>query len=183
MPRKRSAAALLGAMLILLSSVGCQQSTSGRLVGKWTGHVDSADKANSRKAQLKEKADAAEAPGEAPEDVESSAEPTVLEGVEVRVDLEFESGGRAQMTLDGKEPLVGVWRVIRTIPPDGAEIEIGLLVVSSADAEKDSDGELKVGEKRRFEIEFQPDGDTPGFMLHEKGADPKFGRLYFTKAN
>jgi len=103
---------------------------------------------------------------------------TDLEGVEVAIELNFLEGGKVEMSREGGESYRGVWRVIERIPPKGAEIEISRLADDDSNAQGE---EPKIAEKRRFTLEFQNDGQTPGFLLKEKGADPQFGQLYFRK--
>ncbi len=167
-PRWTASASLLVLLLGLLS--GCQPSDSSRLVGDWVGHPDSAASAAERSANRGD-----QAAGAAPQPdatARNSLGATLLEGVEVRVRLTFQREGDVTMELEGEETtLAGVWRVVADLPPNGVEIEISLL----------KEGEERGTQKRRFLVDFQPDGDTPGFTLREKGADPQFGRLYFTK--
>lgn len=168
--------------LWIVTFIGCQQSTTGRLLGTWRGRPDSAAAADKRSHQLKEKQiqiagrdQDMSANGDVPSSgqEEGATGRTDLEQYDVAVELDFQRGGRVRMTLIGDdESLEGVWRVVADLPPNAAEIEIGLLAAKGQGVE----------EKRRFLIEFQEHGDAPGFTLREKGADPKFGRLYFAKA-
>ena len=161
---------LLGCLAVL---VGCQPSTPSRLLGKWEGHPDTPKAAASREALQKAKQPAGEADSSLLKPTSNGhLGETLLEGFEVGISLHFTKDKKVAMQLLGKqEPLVGVWRVVTTLPPDGAEIEIGLM------EKKSTKGKTPV--KRRFLIEFHPNGETPGFTLQEKGADPAFGRLYF----
>lgn len=177
--------------LLVVATTGCQPTVRSRLEGKWEGRPDTTAaiaarqaKASQRKATSNDQAaDESDSPSE--EEAEAAHGPTDLERFDVAIELEFQSGGTARMTLVGGESYDAVWRVLTKVPPDGAEIELGRLG-NAADAPTGSPptkaGDDTVVEKRRFVIDFQKDGDTEGFTLREKGADPKFGRLYFTRA-
>ncbi len=156
---------------------GCQQSITGRLVGDWIGRPDTAAAAAVRSAKLKarHKSDSNEAI-EPPSVEEATAKlgKTDLEHHDVTIRMSLAGDKTATMSLgDGSEPLAGVWRVIEKLPPSGAEIEISL---SGAD-----DGSPGRAGRRRFIIDFQEIDEAAGFTLVEKGADPQFGRLYFTR--
>ncbi len=162
---------------LLVASAGCQQTVRSRLVGTWTGRPDTAADAAARSAKLKAKQRSEGGSGvDSPTEDAATAElgKTDLEQHDVAVCMTFADDKTVAMALgDGSEEVAGVWRVVATLPPDGAEIEISLT---------DSEGESsKRNEKRRFIIDFQENGDAPGFTLVEKGADPQFGRLYFVR--
>jgi hypothetical protein len=178
---------LLTLCLMLSTFVGCQASVESQLTGKWRGTPDSRQAASERKAKLeKNGATQNDTENDAPVTVEDNPEAearrTDLEGVDVVIDLVFGDDGKVAMTRVSGESYRGVWRVIERIPPQGAEIEIGRLADEAPSAkEKEGDTEPKIAEKRRFTIDFQKDGETDGFLLKEKGADPQFGRLYFRR--
>lgn len=157
--------------------VGCQQSATSRLVGEWVGRPDTAAAAAARGDKLKAKQrSGTTAAVEAPSDEEAAAElgKTDLEQHDVIICMTLGSNKRVSMSLgDHSQPLEGVWRVVTTLPPDGAEIEISLTQSSEEMSER--------AEKRRFIIDFQENDNAPGFTLVEKGADPQFGRLYFVR--
>jgi hypothetical protein len=161
----------------LLYSVGCQQSITSRLAGAWIGRPDTAAAAAARSAKLKANQNGESNPvANLPSDDAATAElgKTYLEQHDVTIHMSFAGDKNVRMSLgDGSEPLAGVWRVVSTLPPDGAEIEISL---------NESEGDQPPrNEKRRFIVDFQQNGAAPGFTLIEKGADPQFGRMYFTK--
>jgi hypothetical protein len=177
---------LLPICLLLLNVAGCQASVESQLVGKWRGTPDSRQGAAERKAKLAGTTPADDAENGAAvmvaDNPEAEARRTDLEGVDVAIDLEFGDDGKIDMTRVGGESYRGVWRVIERIPPHGAEIEISRLAEGPQQAQAEAgDDEPKIAEKRRFTIEFQKDGETDGFLLKEKGADPQFGRLYFRR--
>lgn len=155
---------------------GCQQSITSRLVGEWTGCPDTASAAAARSAKRKaQQQSEPDAIADAPTDAKATSElgKTELEQHDVTINMALAADKSARMSLgDGSEPLAGVWRVVTTLPPDGAEIEISL---------SHSNADPRPQEKRRFIIDFQQHNDETGFTLVEKGADPIFGRLYFVR--
>lgn len=164
--------------LLLLSIAGCRQSIGDRLLGDWVGKPDTAAAAAERSAQLKAKsADKGGEEDTLPVDEEGAATrgKTDLEQHNVSITLRFENSRDVKMSIaQGGPPLEGSWRVVQTLPPRGAEIEISLKQPNGK-----ADGKPKTPEKRRFVIDFQGDDADAGFTLFEKGADPQFGRLYF----
>lgn len=167
--------------LLLLSMAGCQQSITDRLMGEWVGTPDTAAAAAERSAKLKAKevknGDTDEAALPVGDEVASTRGKTDLEGHNVTVELNFMGHRDVHMEIaQGGPPLDGTWRVVQTLPPRGAEIEIRLKQETS-----DKDSKPKTSEKRRFVIDFQGDESNAGFTLFEKGADPQFGRLYFER--
>lgn len=167
----------------MLVSIGCQQSMSNRLEGKWVGRPDSAEAAADRSARLKaeQQGAAEESPAVPVDDMPPAArQRTELEQHDVEIHLDFAADKQVTMSLgNDREPLHGVWRVVATLPPDGAEIEIHLKPPGESSTAAPTSGERR--EKRRFIIDFQKHGAEAGFTLMEKGADPQFGRLYFVR--
>lgn len=164
-------------VLLCLSITGCYQTHADRLVGTWQGEPDSTEAAAARsnkKAELQQ----VELGGEkklGSAESKRAPEPTDLEAYDVGIKLDFHGDKTVQMSLsDGSEVRQGVWRVVTGLPPSGAEIEISLTADDNAAAT----------EKRRFLVDFENHSDdasaTTGFTLREKGADVKFGRLYFS---
>ncbi|QDU54955.1 hypothetical protein Pan181_11400 [Aeoliella mucimassa] len=162
---------------------GCQESIRDRLVGEWVGQPDTAAAAAERVAKRQESQDSEKATGNGMpvQDATNKLEQTDLEGHEVTIRLQFKGDKTVHMSLgDNSEPREGHWRVLTLLPPDGAEIEITLDASEASEAD-DQTATKKAGEKRRFIVDFQQDGEKPGFTLVEKNSDPKFGRLYFEK--
>ena len=151
---------------------GCQQSMTGRLTGEWVGRPDTAAAAQERSAKLKARHQEADASVDAPtEDAASNLGATDLEQHDVTIRMTLDGDKTARLSLgDGSKALTGIWRLVTTLPPDGAEVEISL----------EADGKDAI-QKRRFIIDFQQNGDSSSFTLVEKGADPQFGRLYFVR--
>lgn len=175
---------ILGMVVCVVAPLaGCQQSLSSRLEGEWRGRPDTAAAAAERSKKLKAKQNEDEQTEDAfPGDKQPAADKgkTDLEQHDVTIELNFKSDKTISMSLgDGSQPLTGVWRILQTLPPRGAEIEITSQPAEQP-AEKTSPEDKTVEQKRRFVIDFQGDNAADGFTLVEKGADPKFGRLYFT---
>lgn len=167
---------------LCMLATGCQQSVSTRLVGAWQGRPDTTAAAAKRSAEqkAKERSLAGDDAAAAPTDAESDVTPakTDLELHDVVIDLTFAETAEVTMSLgDGSQPLRGTWRVVETLPPRGAEIEISLAKTTTAEPDKPA----PPSEKRRFIVDFQGNDPAAGYTLVEKGADPQFGRLYFEK--
>lgn len=150
---------------------------SGRLTGEWVGQPDTAAAARERSARLRAEHQQASGAGlDVPTEDAAEAElgTTDLERHDVTIRMTLGGDKTAHLSLgDGSREVSGVWRLVTSLPPDGAEIEI------STSADDESAEQI---EKRRFIIDFQDAGDRPGFTLIEKGAEPQFGRLYFTRS-
>lgn len=176
-------ACILGLTVCFVVPVaGCQQSISSRLEGQWHGKPDTVAAAAERSKKLKDKQkEANETAAIVPVEDQAAAAKgkTDLEQHDVTINLTFHSDKTIAMELgDGSQPLVGRWRILQTLPPRGAELEI-----TSRPTGKLSPEDKVDEQKRRFVIDFQGDDAKDGFTLVEKGADPKFGRLYFAPKN
>ena len=176
--------AVLFCLLALLVTPGCQQPVRERIVGQWIGKPDTAAAAAERVA--KQQAAAEKKSGDEQDEAVPKQDSTAklgvtdLEGHDVTILLYFNSDKTVKMSLgDESQPREGVWRVVESLPPQGAEIEISLTTKAEPGAEDEKPSKQKSVEKRRFIIDFQQQDDSTGFTLIEKGADPKFGRLYF----
>jgi len=172
-------------LLALLPLVGCYQTPASKLEGKWLGKPDSTAAAEKR-SQAAQAASDSVAPTEATGVKDGSASGTTdLEAFDIGIRLDFHDDKTVDMSLaDGSETRPGIWRVVTTLPPNGAEIEITWVEENKDPTKLPDEPALTPIEKRRFLVEFEeglPNGDDiAGFTLREKGADIKFGRLYFS---
>jgi hypothetical protein len=158
-------------LLVVALLAGCDAplSLSQQLRGAWVGRPESAAERTVREWPTRE------ADPDDPEIAEAAAEtpPTDLESFSsVRIELELNDSGKAELTLAGGQPLAGEW----SLPL--VEGRRGVLEI------KVERGEVK-GEKtfetRRFDIETLKPIDGEGFVLREQNADRQFGRLLFRR--
>lgn len=163
----------IAAPLCLLLLAGCDgpMTVRQRLVGEWVGRPES-------RAQrvLREWPGSRGADGQVdPEDPEvvaavEKAPATDLEAADaVAVQMQLRELGTAEMMLAGEPPLEGDW-TLNAVEGRRAQLEIAIDVEGEEDPLR-----------RRFEIEFLLEGE--GFVMHESGADPRFGRLLFSPKN
>lgn len=168
----------LALVLLLICCAGCQQRASNTLLGRWVGQPDTAEiraKRESAKYGDEKPAESVLETNLAGDDGSATgARVTDWENYEATIVMEFVSSERLEMTLNGEQPLEGVWKVIAT-NPTGCVIEIETKSESSADSKSSA-------VRRRFELLFdQREGTTVGFQLSESGADPQLGALYFKR--
>lgn len=175
-------------VLALFSLVGCYQTPAGMLEGKWLGKPDSTAAAKKR-GDAAQTSTAGMAPTEATGGQGKATGATDLEAYDIGIHLDFHSDKTVEMALaDGSQPRSGIWRVVTTLPPNGAEIEITWVEENESPKTPTDEPELTSIEKRRFLVEFEngsaaegatEDEGIAGFTLREKGAEIKFGRLFF----
>ncbi|MEM6798579.1 MAG: hypothetical protein AAF589_03615 [Planctomycetota bacterium] len=157
---------------------GCGTAAiSERLVGAWVGEPD---------ATAGEVIRPTAAP-DGEEEAEPPAEPTDLEAFDFRITLEFAPRGSVVMWLNDKQKRIdGSWQVL-SVEGDRAQIEFtdqpprATENDGKPDARKDAkEPEAPKLTQRRFELRMDPDEDR--FTLQEEGADKRFGRLVFRRA-
>ena len=163
-------------VLLLVLCSGCQQRAVNVLQGRWIGQPDTAEMQISREAEKygdEKPSGGGLAANFEGEDADADTEPgTDWEGYEAKIVMEFASDERVKMTLNGKQPVEGKWKVVST-NPTGCMIEV------ETESETDSEPSLV---RRRFDLLFdQREGATVGFQLAEAGADPQLGALYFKR--
>lgn len=159
--------------LCLLLLTGCDgpMTLRQRLVGEWVGRPESGAERVLREWPGRRGADGQVDP-EDPGVVAAveKAPATDLEVADaVEVQMQIRELGGAEMTLVGETPLEGTW-TLEAVEGRRAQLEIAIAI-------EDEDDPLR----RRFEIEFLREGE--GFVMHESGADPRFGRLLFSPKN
>ena len=159
---------VLFSALLVCCSAGCQQRMSNKLLGRWEGRPDSAE----RRAQRE-----AEKYGDDPAQIELRArksetvQVTDWEDYDVEIVMDFVSSDLIKMTLDGAQSQAGNWRIVSQSPA-GCTIEI----------QTRRDGENDRVVRRRFDLLLdERDGSCVGFQLTETGADPQVGALYFRR--
>ncbi len=153
--------------LLLLTTLpffaGCDGpiTPAKQLFGHWQGRPETADERTLREWPVRDKAD-----------LSVALPPTDMEDFpDLRIDLWFDRLGKATLSLDGKEELSGDW----TLTPGEGRKQLLEITINRK--------EETVVERRRFEIEMlERKADEPDrFVLHESGADPRFGRLIFER--
>ena len=153
---------LLLTLITLLAGCDGALTPTGRLVGHWQGRPETAAERTER-----------EWPSEGKADKSATAPATDMEVFsDLRIDLQLDHSGKAQLSLDGESELSGNW----TLTPGEGKRQ--LLEIAVEDAEG------IVTERRRFEIEMlkQEEDEPERFVLRESGADPRFGRLIFERS-
>ena len=172
-------------MLLLTLSVlsGCQQRAGNKLLGRWEGRPDSAAKRAERDAKKygdkpakkTDKKDV-EGSGSKSSDAIATVQVTDWERYDVTLVMDFVSGDRVEMSLNGGQQIEGQWKVLATTP-SGCTIEVETQPEKSAP----DDTQLQPV-RRRFELLFdQRDGKCVGYQLTEVGADALLGALYFQR--
>ncbi|MGL4513904.1 MAG: hypothetical protein ACRCT8_12505 [Lacipirellulaceae bacterium] len=195
-PTLRRLAAL---SFLLMAVAGCSArfGLSQQLEGEWTGRPETAVERSRREwprpggsadAALQGRDDPSldGLPTEALDKVDRVA-PTELESfADVRIDLTLAGRGKAKLVLRGveeAEPLEGSWRA--TAGEGGAALlEIAVDRRASDSGEAPSAQRVAASprrEVRRYELRLIPGEER--FTLIEQGADPRFGRLIFERAN
>jgi len=174
---------LLFVSMLLISSVGCQQRSASKLLGRWEGRPDSAALRLQREAKKY---------GEVPSDnarttlsevatgsgsatrPHAPSQVTDWENYDVTVLFDFVSSERLEMSLDGEQPRSGRWKIVSTSP-------VGYTIEVQTEKESTS-GEGASVLRRQFELLLDERGGTcVGFLLTEVGADRQQGALYFQR--
>jgi hypothetical protein len=176
---------------LLLPLAGCGPvGTSKQLLGKWEGRPDTFAAQAQRDPIPTAPGYRAPAPPQGAAVSASKApagqvaplqvsQTTDLESHDFVVTLDFQRQGRVRMELNGAQPIEGAWRVLST--------DVGVSVIEIVDQppsvapqadQPDTDRPAAV--KRRFALKWNNEAD--GFTLREEGADPRFGWLYFKRA-
>ena len=143
---------------------GCDGALTptGRLVGHWQGRPEAAAERTQREWPVEGKADKS-----------AITSATDIEAFpDLRIDLQFDRSGKAQLSLDGEEELSGNWKLT------AGEGRRQLLEIAIEDTEG------TVTERREFEIEMlkHKEDEPERLVLRESGADPRFGRLLFERS-
>jgi len=182
------------AVTLLVSTTGCQQRTTSKLLGRWEGRPDSAALRADREAEKYGKKSSAEVsarredPG-SPTQTSLSPQVTDWENYQVLIQFDFVSSERLEMSLDGKQPRSGSWKIISTSPAgctievqteaDSAESEVTKSEVTELGAVAGQDAGAQ---RRQFELLLdERDGTCVGFLLTEAGADRLQGAIYFQR--
>jgi len=160
-PAERPLAMLL-LLAILITTGGCQPSTSGKLQGRWTGRPDTQAARSLREA--KKYGDATD---KTSDPKTQPSRQTDWERYDVAVEFHFISSSQLEMSLaDGSQLRKGTWEILKTLPT-GCRIEVKI----------DEASQL-----RQFELQMdEKEGRCVGFLLSEVGADPQLGWLYFQR--
>jgi len=190
----------ISAVLLLFSSVGCQQRAASKLQGRWEGRPDTsaarAKRESERFAKTTVDLTGHDSTGHVSGDKVSVgqelagqkradqnrvggasdlAQLTDWENYDVTILIDFVSSERLEMSLvGGKQPQSGSWKVVSTSPA-GCAIEV------QTEAEG-ANGEKPTRVRRRFELLLdERDGTCVGFLLTETGADRQQGAIYFQR--
>lgn len=151
----------LFALLTLTALAGCggPATLSQRFVGEWTGRAESsAERVQREWPGGRTDGAGAETPDTEPTDLEKYDQ--------LRVELQLKRLGGSRLSINGERALEGRWSLA---PGEGRRATLEITIESDS-----------VEERRRFQVELLPDYDH--FVLQEEGADPRFGRMLFTRA-
>lgn len=154
---------LLLSLMFLATSSGCQQSTTGKLQGRWTGKPDTQAARNQRAAKKY-----GDSTNKLPDAKAQQPRQTDWERYDVAVNFHFINASQLEISLaDGSQTQKGTWKILKTTAT-GCRIEVKI------------DESLQL---RQFELQMdEKEGRCVGFLLSEVGADPQLGRLYFQRS-
>lgn len=168
--------------LLVLSSVGCQQSTTGKLIGRWEGRPDTAVQRTAREAEkygdeINESSDETDTA-----ELGEAVRVTDWEAYDVVVEFDFVSSEQLKMSFNGEQSKTGKWKIIAT-SPTGCTIEVRTELEAQAEVVADDKEQAEPPvELRRFDILLdERDEECIGFTLSEVGADQQLGTLYFQR--
>lgn len=168
--------------LLVLSSVGCQQSTTSKLAGRWEGRPDTAVLRAGREA--KKYGDKISEPPDETDTAElgEAIQVTDWEAYDVVVEFDFVSSEQLKMSFNGAQSKTGKWKIIAT-SPTGCTIEVRTELAAETEIVADEKEEAEPqAELRRFDILLdERDEECVGFTLSEVGTDQQLGTLYFQR--
>lgn len=164
----------------ILLLVGCGPgSVSHRLEGRWVGQPDTFAAQRQRSPIPTAKGyqptqDQGGADGDTVARIEAlqPQQETDLEAFDFQIALDFHADGQVEMLLNGGRPMRGHWEVLST--------DVGISRLEIAVPQAPGAGKPTQTVKRRYSLKMNTKGDA--FTLREEGVDPRFGWLYFTRA-
>lgn len=204
---KPTAGRLLLALVALVAcAAGCgtRAGLKQRLEGNWVGRAETAVERSRREWPRAEGVNAPKydqrgdpslhgIPDEALPQVDAAPATTLEQFASVRVRLELQPRGRAKLTLEGSADsgptLAATWKAT---PGEGGAVILEVTVDRATESGRPDPSEQAIAddakpvaddassEVRRFELRFLADGER--FTLMEEGADPRYGRLLFERA-